>query len=510
MKFNTLFLLFILVGVGCGGTPAKKDGRPKEKKKIVKKEEPKVDKNKAKKSKGILESFSMTANTAPAYQKYRLVRDGEALRLVKKNTFCKELQSRNTCPWGTKEKWSVGLNGDEISDCMVQCQTSQNNIEGPYERILMYGRNEVNFDRGFYKKNRPDGKWTRGFFQCEKGKDKCREKRQSESIYKSGVGLHGLQRDWARNGKLIRKQMYKNGSPRGELMEWWDDGKKRTKGTFKNGVLVGKYYQWHQNGKHSLKSKYKNGALDGVYTRFDYEGVKIESGKYSSGIKIGKWANFYSKGKPKSIARYDKKGRPDGKFCNWKSDGSVIGCFRMTKGNGTFLEYSYNGIISHQYTMKNGQKDGKESHYGYDGNLVSEVEWKEGQQHGLYIQWDHDGRVVSELEYRHNELHGRYFQRYWSGERSTTTQGQYCRNRQCGVWEYAMEDGRYREERYSSTGIRISEKSYSPDGELESEWPSKNGNSTYESCVQKMLNGGCCQPATHLPSGARICVSRYP
>ena len=444
---------------------------------------------------------------------YRNIHNDEAISYVNKNLHCKAMADRNTCPSGGKQTWSVGLRGEEVSDCMARCETKNNQLSGPYERLVIMGRGEINFDRGKYEKNQPAGKWTRGNIICpdKKSLKKCEEKKLSESHYKSGFGLHGDQQDWTIKGTLIRKQRYENGTPIGEINEWWDDGKRRTKGKYENGQLSGKYQQWHQNGKLSLSNRYKNGQLDGNYRRFNYQGIAVSSGKYSDGVKVGKWENFYKKNSPQSIENYDTKGKPNGKFCNWIQSGELLGCFVMKNGNGKFKEYSYGSKkVSHSYTMKDGQKDGVERHFDYDGKLVSEAHWKAGQQHGMYTQWDNEGRVVSEFEYQYNEMHGKYYQRYWNGETANITQGQYCRNRQCGVWEYALQDGRYREEKYNVNGNLISEKTFSANGELESEWPSQNGNGTYQSCLKKMLSGGCCEQGPNLPSGARICPPKYP
>ncbi len=514
---KTFLLLFTLALCACTTTTkkvVKNDEVKKEdqKKKTVKKVVRKSPSKAVKKKKVVLKTAPKKYPSS-ARDVYSSVRDAEAIPYVNGNIYCKALAERNVCPAGSKETWSVGLRGKKVSDCMARCETKANRLTGPYERVVIYGRSNISFDRGAYVKNQPDGKWVRGQFICDgkKADEKCKEAVLSESHYKAGFGLDGEQKDWTQKGVLIRKQMYKNGAPVGELIEWWDNGKKRTKGKYKNGRLSGKYNQWHQDGKVSLKSGYKNGQLDGEYQRFDYKGTVLSSGKYLGGVKVGKWESFYKKNVRQSVEHYDKKGKPNGKFCNWVQSGELLGCFEMKNGNGTFKEYTYGSKkVSHSYTMKNGQKDGKELHYGYDGALVSEVHWKAGLQHGMYTQWDGEGRVVSEFEYRYSEMHGKYYQRYFSGEKANITQGQYCRNRQCGVWEYAMQDGRYREERYNSNGVLISEKSFSATGELESEWPSRNGNGTYQSCLEKMLAGGCCQAGKNLPSGARVCPPKYP
>lgn len=520
-KMKTSTLLLSLLVISCGTTKTKELVKADDVKQEVKKktEKPKVQKKKAVFKKGVLGKLKpkKSAASKSSYYgnsgSYKSLRDAEAIPYVNKNPYCKALADRNSCPAGTKQTWSVGLRGEEVSDCMARCETPGRQLDGPYERVAMMGRTNISFDRGKYEKNQPAGKWSRGNIVCteKKSKKKCKEKLLSESHYKAGFGLHGDQKDWTQKGTLIRKQSYKNGTPVGQINEWWDDGKKRTKGTYKNGMLDGKYNQWHQNGKPSLLSGYSNGQLHGKYKRFDYNGTLVSSGSYSGGVKVGKWENFYKKNSPQSIAHYDKKGKPNGKFCNWIQSGELLGCFEMKNGNGTFKEYGYGSKhVSHTYTMKNGQKDGVERSYGYDGKLVSEVNWKAGQQHGMYTQWDHEGRIVSEFEYRYNEMHGKYYQRYWTGGNANITQGQYCRNRQCGLWEYELEDGRYREEKFNSNGVLIYEKSFSATGELLGEWPSRNGNGTYQSCLDKMLAGGCCQQGQNLPSGARICPPKYP
>lgn len=157
--------------------------------------------------------------------------------------------------------------------------------------------------------------------------------------------LHGPRLSWDPDGRLSKREEFRDGVPHGEWIEW-RDGRKESHWTYAYGKYDGVYRAWYENGKLSHVSEYDRGVErrssnwyengsprdevvsdekgETVRRTFWYEnGVKRHEEDWSGGKRTGIEREWWSNGKPKSeIAKRD--GRQVGALSRWNFEGQLI------------------------------------------------------------------------------------------------------------------------------------------------------------------------------------------
>lgn len=124
------------------------------------------------------------------------------------------------------------------------------------------------------------------------------------------------------NGKLsgITKSFYNNGQLSGIMR-------------YEHGCLVDTVKEYHPNGAKKRVAPYKNCEWDGTTYVWDSTGTLIAEWPYNNGKRIGVHRKWYPDGKLKEVAGFDSLGQKDGLTGEYYSDGKPKWEAQYEKGN---------------------------------------------------------------------------------------------------------------------------------------------------------------------------------
>ena len=185
---------------------------------------------------------------------------------------------------------------------------------------------------------------------------------KSEITYKSEYSnvKNGKALYYHENGKIERKENYKDDERNGEWIWYYEDGNIEAKGTYnKYGKPYnGTFISYNLFGK-KYKGTYKNGKLDGEWIYYD-ENDNIEVKEtYKNGNRDGETRfSYYENGNIKLKETYNKDYKKDGEWIWYYEyeDGNIEakGIFKDGEPyNGTFIEYDH--FDRYEITYKDGK-----------------------------------------------------------------------------------------------------------------------------------------------------------
>lgn len=82
----------------------------------------------------------------------------------------------------------------------------------------------------------------------------------------------------------------------GKWVQWYRNGQLKYVGHFDQGDAVGKHSWWHENGQRQLAGEYETGLREGLWTRWHVNGQRHEEGEYLAGSKFGEWTSWDAQG----------------------------------------------------------------------------------------------------------------------------------------------------------------------------------------------------------------------
>ena len=82
----------------------------------------------------------------------------------------------------------------------------------------------------------------------------------------------------------------------GKWVQWYRNGQLKYVGHFEQGEAVGKHAWWHENGQRQLVGEYETGLREGLWTRWHVNGQRHEEGEYLAGSKFGEWTVWNDQG----------------------------------------------------------------------------------------------------------------------------------------------------------------------------------------------------------------------
>lgn len=267
---------------------------------------------------------------------------------------------------------------------------------------------------------------------------------RTEHHYSGGV-LHGMQRQWGKEGKSVYNFNFVAGKPDG-IQRMWTDGEMKEE-RWKQGM----YEEWLKNwtasqprhtkaydyvpkgdsmnvalGKELQKEVwyYETGAIEALTTvsespetQIFYLGSKLKGkGKGTFDKREGKWDFFHPNGQKMMSGEY-KAGKQVGLFESWDENGKLVSEeFWNPNGSGreTWKVYSYHpsGTKESEGTLDAaGHRKGKWKYWYASGNKMREEDWDVACSNGVgrpfttgLTIWDDSGRMIvkgSEADQQH-------------------------------------------------------------------------------------------------------------
>jgi uncharacterized protein len=371
-------------------------------------------------------------------------------------------------------------------------------LHGPWRRLYPSGKTA---EAGAYLAGKKDGTWQLttegggllGDYQMKEGTGV--EKRwyadgqlASERSYKDGL-LDGPSAVYAAGGTPLYQAAFRTGVLDGarklglpgqlRVEDEWAKGVPRgprkifrrersaVEQTFdEDGVLVGPYIAWRDRVTMREKGAYVAGKRHGLWRWFDRSRALEREGTYDHGARHGRWRQW-SGGRLVMQGHY-AKGKPNGVFLYWKSNGAgLAGRCTMRGGTGVMTTFHDNGEPAVKTQMVRGVRQGLYRELSPQGRVLVEGTYKDDQRDGPWIERDLAGRRARESTYAAGKLTG-VMRRYAAGvlvveqayvgglregpyrelsprasqaavERIT---GEYAADRKSGEWIYRDDDGR--------------------------------------------------------------------
>jgi antitoxin component YwqK of YwqJK toxin-antitoxin module len=282
-----------------------------------------------------------------------------------------------------------------------------------------------------YAAGKLDGRQVEYWFK------KSADSLKTEHNFSGGI-LHGLQRQWTKEGKPIYNLNFVAGKPDG-LQRFWSESGDMTEEKWKQGVYEDWLEKWTASQpKHTLVADYapkgdsmniafnkvpqkevwyfETGAIEAlttnngnaIETQVFYLGGKVKGkGNGSFDQREGKWEFWYQNAKRMMAGEY-RGGKQIGLFETWDENGKLIS-EEYWNPDGSKREswkiYSYfpGGTKESEGTLNpQGYKKGKWKYWYANGNKMKEEEWDfacQGQAGRPFVTsltlWDDSGRLIA-------------------------------------------------------------------------------------------------------------------
>jgi len=287
-------------------------------------------------------------------------------------------------------------------------------------------------DELYYYKDKPfTGKSIRKY---EDGK------KAQEAQWKKGK-LHGLKREWWKNGAMREKMNFIAGYRHGEFTKHYDNGSLKIKGTYEKNLLEGTFYGYYRNGNKEYVYHYKKSIKDGMSTTyFDFSGKQTyadvgyieQEVLYVNGVPHGELNSYYKAGNPRRVVNY-----------------------KMGVMDGLTTLYHVNTLPAEEAYYKMGKKDSIRKIYdNLIGTQISQEFYKEGKKDGQWITFDQLGDTITVINYANDLMHGPYIS-YEDGV--VNNYGAYVNGKKHGAWRTGLANNYRRTDGSYKNGIEFGE-----------------------------------------------------
>ena len=282
------------------------------------------------------------------------------------------------------------------------------------------------------------------------------------------------------NGQLQVEGIMKRGKTHGEWNSYYRNGQLESSTNYKDGIPHGKDIRYYKNGEIEYIYNYKDGRKNGTFVDFYENGQKnkeiIYGEKYEKdyelyGIYIEK--EYYENGQLKNetefIAEYEES------FDSWTDK----------ERNGKSTSYYENGQLEVSANYKDGERDGDYISYYENGLVSTKSLYKMGEYvEGIDYKYNKDGKIVTRT-YNIYQPDSRYgsenkgkvgydkYEYYNNGQIRSET---FSKNKEKITNDYTK-NGQIEREKHLKDGTTIKniEYTYHQNGEMKSNWSTKNG-----------------------------------
>jgi len=275
--------------------------------------------------------------------------------------------------------------------------------------------------------------------------DNDMKKLKSSSVYDNDV-LNGVSETKDHEGNTITHGNYVNGQKQGihisqtgicDLVhENYKDDKRegvatryfgntdQVRGTehFKNDELDGESKFWNKNGTLVSHYNYKGDAKIGHQREWHDNGQLKEEQTIggTDAMRIGKHTKYTSSGVKVSESNYDDHGNDHGMRLNWTPDGILTHQAEHHHGlkHGQWIVNETDGTTMTEMNYHMDKKHGVQKEYNHSGGLIGLENYKNGERHGSFRRYHGNGELASEQNYVNDKKEGVHTNWHANGQKS--------------------------------------------------------------------------------------------
>ncbi len=215
--------------------------------------------------------------------------------------------------------------------------------------------------------------------------------------YKNG-DANGSYKWYGAGGQLITEGNYMDDERDGNW-KWYNvEGKLTSEGSYDYGAANGIWKDYYDNGKPSYVRQFLMDSQEGEMTRYHKNGQVDMQGPYESDERNGAF-NYYDELGQLQIIKYYAYGKLIGYSYNG-TDGKPVKMITVTDGDATVTSYFQNGKKAVEYTLSNGEYNGKYTEYFSNGKVYEEVTYKDDEWNGERKVYYSSGKLRLEESYR--------------------------------------------------------------------------------------------------------------
>lgn len=253
----------------------------------------------------------------------------------------------------------------------------------------------------------------------------------------------GTQEWYSTNGKLQRKEEWKNGFKDGKFLWYEGNGKLSRREQYQYVPDSGKSFlsgksEEYSNGTLIKSTQYSFGLADGLTEEYSQNGQLLLRTGYTRGLKSG------------LEERYSNTGR-----LLYKGHNKVIekNGKEVSVRDGAWMTFGENGSVLSDMHYCGGLKDGRCREFYPDGKLRSDITYKADKVHGRMIRYFPNGKMeLSATIYSDTIVSGKLIPQAYDGERleyamngALTLKEYYCLGQKTGTFERYYDTGILRE-----------------------------------------------------------------
>lgn len=227
-------------------------------------------------------------------------------------------------------------------------------------------------------------------------------------------------------GNVIATGDYEKGKKKGEWKYYFSNGVLRTKENYLNDIQQGISYNYKRNGELSFITNYQDDKMNGLYEIYD-NGILNEISYYSNDTQNGPFTSYYPNGKIK-LEGFIKDGELHNSKVAYRQNGQIQKITKYNEGdvistesfdltnkveyivdfkkqNGK-ISITDNCLTSSEFSLINGEYNGKYISKDNLGSLIMEVEYKNDVRHNYSKYFSPFGTIQYERPYYSGKLHG--------------------------------------------------------------------------------------------------------
>ena len=197
-----------------------------------------------------------------------------------------------------------------------------------------------------------------------------------------------------------------NGKPDGPAKFYHENGQLYLEIVYKNGRISSDEVKlFAKDGKLLCTNHYKNTQPDGTYKTFLFQNnmEPLFDGIYKDGEFTGTQRAYYKDATPRSLTTF-KDGEKDGVEKKYDYKGKLIleTPYKDDKKNGLEKGYTTNGKSEINY--KDGVKNGSSKLYYKNAKVENLTNYKNGKKNGASIEYNDDGTLAWEGTFKDDKL----------------------------------------------------------------------------------------------------------
>ena len=385
------------------------------------------------------------------------------------------LDIKNIKEYNQKEKKKVEAFSTEAVKYLNAIRESQELMvnKRPITRQQFYIKDYIVSGKGAYTKNSKNedvvsGPWE---FYYSNGRLK------SKGNFGDEGKRNGEWNYYYENGSPKETTDYSNDMASGKSRVWFDNGLLYSVSTFLNDKKEGEETKYYFNGRLSSVINYKDDNKEGMAKYYNVNGYLSTVANYKNDKEEGQEIVYYSNGKTSSVANYVND-LPDGEYKEYFDNGKLEmeGSFSVGKRTGVWTTYFIDGKTAKVENYNKGDYDGEIISYYTNGKVESKHIFKKGEIDGTSQDFDDDGTLYSETIFEKGRLRDIKFLDKKGSIISNTT----------------SRKGDATISFYDPNGIKVSEGSYTKDGQADGKfiYYFKNGKISAEASYKNdLLNG---------------------